>query len=117
MRTTKEEVESFLERLKVKAGIYDIIYEDDRPKNVQTLATLELKPFERDDIIKNLSVKDYSEGPKPEEFFGGDSEMYVFGKLVKNQEIYIKITLGKSNSSVICISFHIAEHPMDYPFK
>lgn len=117
MSATKEEVASFLKRLKVLADIYGIIYEDDRPKNVQTLASLELKPFERDDIIKNLSVEDYSEGPKPEEFFGGDSEMYVFGKLVKNQEIYIKITLGNSNSSVICISFHIAEYTMEFPFK
>ena len=30
--------------------------------------------------------------------------------------IYIKITLGKG-ASALCISFHIAEHPMNYPFK
>jgi hypothetical protein len=42
--------------------------------------------------------------------------MWVFGKDVKGQEVYIKITLGKG-SSALCISFHIAEHPMNYPFK
>lgn len=117
MSATKYEVSSFLKRLRAKAEIYQIIYEDDRPKNTQTLATLELKPYERDEIVKNLSVNDFSEGPMPEDFFGGDSEMYVFGKVVKNQEIYIKVTLGQPNNSVICISFHIAEFQMDYPFK
>ena len=43
-------------------------------------------------------------------------EMWVFGKDVKGQEVYIKITLGKG-ASALCISFHIAEHPMNYPFK
>lgn len=39
------------------------------------------------------------------------------GKDVKGHEVYIKITLGLPNSSTICISFHIAEHKMNYPFK
>ena len=117
MSATKEEVKSFLNRLRAKAEIYRIIYEDNRLKNAQTLASLELKPFERDEIVKNLTVDNYSEGPNRENFFGGSSEMYVFGKVVKNQEIYIKVTLGLANNSVICISFHIAEFPMDYPFK
>ena len=35
---------------------------------------------------------------------------------IKEQEVYIKITLGRGTSA-LCISFHIAEHPMNYPFK
>lgn len=61
MSATKEEVKSFLNRLRAKAEIYRIIYEDNRLKNAQTL--------------------------------------------------------GHANNSVICISFHIAEFPMHYPFK
>jgi len=30
---------------------------------------------------------------------------------------FIKITLGIEGSSVICISFHLAEHKMQYPLK
>ena len=30
--------------------------------------------------------------------------------------IDLEITLGKG-SSALCISFHLAEHPMNYPFK
>lgn len=38
-------------------------------------------------------------------------------KDVDGHEIYIKISLGRPGSNSICISFHIAEHPMQYPFK
>ena len=43
--------------------------------------------------------------------------MWVFGKDVKEREIYIKIMLGCADSQTICISFHIAEYPLSYPFK
>ena len=43
--------------------------------------------------------------------------MWVFGKEVKNREVYIKISMGKANEETICISFHIAEHQIMYPFK
>ena len=46
-----------------------------------------------------------------------EGEMWVFGKDVKEREVYIKITLGYENGQTICISFHIAEHPLVYPFK
>lgn len=117
MGTTKNEVAAFLKRLRAKASIYGIIYEDDRPKNTQTLATLELRPKDRDEVIQKIVVEDYSEGPKPENFLDEDAEIYVFGKLISDYEIYIKVTQGKKNNKIICISFHIAEHPLDYPFK
>ena len=41
----------------------------------------------------------------------------VFGKDVKEREVYIKIMLGCAGSQTICISFHIAEYPLSYPFK
>lgn len=43
--------------------------------------------------------------------------MWVFGKHVKSHETYIKISIGAPGTNAICISFHIAEHPMNYPFK
>ena len=92
---TKEEVQRFLNQMKEKIKVFGIIYRDDRGKNAQTL--------------------DYSEGPVIDTL-NQCGEMWVFGKDVKGQEVYIKITLGKG-SSALCISFHIAEHPMNYPFK
>lgn len=113
---TKKDVSAFINRLQAKAKIFGIVFEDNRPKNLIALTKLEITPAERERIVLEIKPEDYSEGPKPEDFFGGDAEMYVFGKVVKNEEIYIKITLGRPDSSAICISFHLAEHPMKYPF-
>ena len=33
------------------------------------------------------------------------------------QEVYIKISYGMPNRRAICISFHLAEYPMNYPYK
>ena len=67
-------------------------------------------------IVKNLQAEDYVEGPVID-ILNKEGEMLVFGRDVKGREVYIKITLGYENGQTICISFHIAEHPLSYPFK
>ena len=113
---TKEQVEEFLKRLKEKIKVFGIIFRDDRGKNLQTLADLEITAVYRRKVILNIEPEDYSEGPIVDTL-NKVGEMWVFGKDVKGREVYIKITLGHPNNSTICISFHIAEHPMTYPFK
>lgn len=113
---SKEQVEEFLRDLKQKIKIWGILYRDDRGKNAQTIADLELRPVDRDNIIENLKVDDYCQGPLDEKLYGGE-DMWVFGKEVKKNEVYIKITIGFPSSSVICISFHISEYSLNYPFK
>ena len=66
--------------------------------------------------MKNLQVQDYVDGPVID-LLNKRTEMWVFGKDVKEREVYIKITLGYQNGQTIYISFHLAEHPMRYPFK
>ncbi|MEY3501203.1 MAG: hypothetical protein RL308_2876, partial [Bacteroidota bacterium] len=80
------------------------------------LVDLELRPIERKKVLESLTAKDYSQGPIEEKLYGG-SDMWVFGTIIKKQEVYIKITLGALGASVICISFHLAEHKMHYPLK
>lgn len=67
-------------------------------------------------MIRSLKVQDYSEGPLAEKM-RGILAMWVFGKQLKRKEVYIKVSLGITNSVAVCISFHIAEHPINYPFK
>ena len=112
---TKEQVEDFLKRLKEKIKVFDIIFRDDRGKNLQTLATLEITPIYRKQVVLSIEPEDYIEGPIVDTL-NKMGEMWVFGKNVKGQEVYIKIMLGQPNSSTICISFHIAEHPLNHPF-
>ena len=115
MKATKEDVQRFLNQMKEKIKVFGIMYRDDRGKNAQALINLEITPKYRDSVIINLEVEDYSERPVIDTLYRC-GEMWVFGKDVKGQEVYIKITLGKG-SSALCISFHIAERPMNYPFK
>jgi hypothetical protein len=113
---TKEEVQRFLEQFNAKVKVFGIVFRDDRQKNKEALEQLEITPMQREMIVRNLQVQDYSEGPIID-VLNQQGEMWVFGKDVKDREVYIKITLGYQNGQTICISFHIAEHPMQYPFK
>ena len=113
---TRLEVQRFLRTFHAKLKVFDILFRDDRGKNQQALFDLDITPVFRVEIIKSLAVTDYSAGPIVSEL-GKNTEMWVFGKDVKQREVYIKISLGFPNQSVICISFHLAEHEMRYPFK
>jgi len=113
---TRLEVQRFLRTFHAKLKVFDILFRDDRGKNQQALFDLDITPVFRVEIIRSLAVTDYSAGPIVSEL-GKNTEMWVFGKDVKQREVYIKISLGFPNQSVICISFHLAEHEMRYPFK
>ena len=113
---TKEEVQAFLNQFHAKMKIYGILYRDDRGKNQKTLEELEIVPSFRKVVIENLEVEDYIQGPVIDKL-NRLGEMWVFGKDVKGREVYIKIMLGGVNCQTICISFHIAEHPLQYAFK
>jgi hypothetical protein len=109
--STVDEVRSFLQDFKAKLGIWGVVFRDDRGKNVQALLDLDITPVYREQVLRELQVTDYREGPKRETLNGG-ADMWIFGKTIKGQQVYIKITLGFVGVQVICISFHVAEHPM-----
>jgi hypothetical protein len=114
--TNRNDVDIFLNDFKFKLDFYGIFFRDDRGKNAQTLADLEITSNDRIEILKTLEVEDYSEGPKPERLYG-NADMWIFGKIVKEREIYIKISMGLPNSKTLCISFHFSEFDMAFPFQ
>lgn len=113
---TRLEVQRFLRTFHAKLKVFDILFRDDRGKHQAALFDLDITPVYRVEIIKSLAVTDYSAGPIVSEL-GKNTELWVFGKDVKQREVYIKISLGFPIESVICISFHLVERPMEYPFK
>jgi hypothetical protein len=113
---TYDEVSQFLDDFKTKMNVFQIIFRDDRIKNAQTLLDLDIIPEQRKEIITALVPEDYSEGPLDDKLYGINS-MWVFGPLFKEKEIYVKISMGRENDRVICISFHLAEIRMNHPFK
>lgn len=113
---TKDEVNSFLAQFHTKAKVFGVVYFGGREKNMNTLAELGITAKFRDDIVKQISTEDFYKGPEPN-VQNNLGEMWAFGKTINGKEVYIKITLGLTNNSAVCMSFHIAEHTIQYPFK
>jgi len=115
---SKNEIEQFLKEFKRCSQIH-VIDERQDGKNDETLAILGILPKQRLEEIKSLRYKNYFRGPIPDH--GNPSEyVWEFGKRVKGREIYIKlkifVTTGGSKHGK-CLSFHIAERPINYKFK
>jgi hypothetical protein len=98
---SKQEVQQYLKELKVKMEIFGILFLDDRGKNQQTLHDLEISPAKRKEIISSLKAEDYSQGPLDEKMHG-ILPMWVFGKQVKQKEVYIKVSMGIVNHGAVC---------------
>lgn len=113
---TREEVTSFLSNFIAKGRMFGIYFRGDRLKNRQTLADLEISAMQREEEVLTLKTEHYASGPTEDNLNHGE-DMWVFGKQIKGKEVYIKITSGKHNDKAFCISFHIAEHKMSYPFS
>ena len=113
---TREEVKAFLDQFNIKTQVFGIFFRDDSPKNREALYELEITPLQRKIIVQNLTEQDYVEGPVIDAL-NQQGMMWVFGKDVKGHEVYIKITLGYENGQTLCISFHISDYPLAYPYK
>lgn len=107
-----KDVKIFLDEFKQKLTTFGVFFVN-RPKNLQTLADLEITPKYREQILKELTNEDYCQGPLNNDQYG-NNPMWVFGKIIKGQEVYIKITTA---NTAICISFHLAERQLTYPLK
>lgn len=96
--------------------VFDVLFMDDREKNTAALMALGMTRNQRKQVLEELTAMDYCEGPLKDWINGPD--LWVFGKALKGTELYIKVTLGLTKTgSVVCISFHPAEHPMKYPLQ
>jgi hypothetical protein len=116
MIATLAEIQKFLNDFHQKVEVFDIFFIDEREKNLSALGELGIIKGMRKEVIQSLTVEDYSEGPI-KNILNQWGDLWVFGKDVKGQEVYIKISYGMPNKRAICISFHLAEYPMNYPYK
>ena len=128
----RQDVVLFLQEFAVKSKIWDILIRSDRTnqmvgpsaneppvrsdKNMLTLLELEISFADVKRILFELTCEDYSEGPIPDNLYHV-SDIWVFGKIIKKREVYIKIQPGHPNSQTICISFHFSTYKMRYPLK
>ncbi len=115
----KDLVNNYLLRIKdtVVKDRYKFI---NRRKNINSLARVGLMPKDRKDIILSLTYLDYFNGPEDEKDPNFPSGEYMFfGCTIDNYEFFIKTKLyiNDNKESCLCMSFHIAEGPIIYPFK
>lgn len=115
MIKSEEEVRAFLNRFFPKFDVWGILYIN-REKNLEALKMLGITSAMRDSVIRSLDTKDYVETINTL-MLQGDNELWVFGKDYDGTELYIKIAIGAPNDKTICISFHLAEHSIDYAYK
>jgi hypothetical protein len=114
---TRKDVENFLQDFKetVISGTGLIVRKN--PKNFQALAELGITVKQREEILLNLSVDDYSSGPLEDRDYPGD--VWIFGTKIDHIETYIKLKLEtrRGVDFARCYSFHPAEFKMNYPFR
>jgi hypothetical protein len=111
------EIRDFLVEFKgimVKGRGLDIV---NRRENIDTLARMGLTKKNLIEEIMTLSVENYCQGPERDKDRPGD--IWVFGKQIEAEEIYIKLKIAQVGKAKIakCLSFHAANFPLCYPCR
>jgi hypothetical protein len=116
---SKEEIEQFL-------AIFKSCWDGQvvprlNSKNDDTLDILGITPKHRREEGRRVHYKDYFRGPSPDHDGDSTKEWWEFGRWIKGYEVYIKIRVYKRRRDdryvAKCMSFHIAEEKITYPFK
>ena len=100
----KTEVEHFLREFKEKMRITQVFFRDDRGKNAQTLADLELRPIDREKVLKDLKIEDYSDGPL-EDVLNSESDLWIFGKEIKKKKSTLRSALDMAEEESYVFRF------------
>lgn len=114
---SQDETRKFLLEFKkaatAKSGV-DLV---PRKDSLETIKQLGLTKRNLEGILLDLSVADYCDGPKADRDKPG--EIWEFGKNLDGHEVYIKLKVVAVGESRIakCISFHIAQYPMKFPYR
>jgi hypothetical protein len=110
-------VEAFLKALREaisKNGLHVI----PRASNTQALLDLGLTPKLREEIVLNLQVENYAQGPLPDDQ-GMPGDVWIFGCEVNSREVYVKLKLVEVQGEKYtkCLSFHPSQYTLQYPLK
>lgn len=113
--TYKAQAALFLVQMKklVKEGRYVFIPRD---KNIAALAKLGWRETDLVDFLWGLTSENYSSGPE-EDLDYPSEEVWIFGDEIDGTEYYIKLKIRLETETVVCISFHAAKEPLQYPFR
>ena len=88
-----------------------------REESLDTIARLGITIPQAKNEILGLTYEDYYRGPIPDTDSRKGGKYWEFGKLIRGQEIFIKLKTVSEHSVAVCFSFHIPERQIEYPFK
>ncbi len=113
------EVNEYLLRIKlaVTSGNYRFV---NRKKNLDSMALVGLLPKHVKECILDLTYLNYFNGPEEERDVGFAAGEYMFfGCEISGNEFFIKLKLegGGGDETCVCISFHVAESKIFYPYR
>ena len=116
-KAPREAIGKFLQEFKEIATEGGGIHFIHRRKNIESLAYLGLTRRNCKEEILSLSVVDYCGGPKADR--GKPGEIWEFGKVIAGMEVYIKLKIAQVGEERIakCLSFHVAQVPIRFPYK
>lgn len=90
-----------------------------KEKQYSTPYTMLCLEYDKTDIVeqlKELTLKNYSETLIDKDD-ANPPLLFVFGKTINNQQIYIKLKIKEKPSKyVLCVSFHYAKYKMHFPY-
>jgi hypothetical protein len=116
----KQAIRDFLEEVKQTIAGTGRDYQRwllvNRRENIECMAELGFNYSDIRDAILELSVADYCEGPLRDRDAPGD--MWVFGKVMGHEEIYIKLKLASFGrvKKLRIVSYHPARESLCYPY-
>lgn len=113
--TQRHQVVLFLLEVK-RRGQKDFRFEE-RPQNMATLAKIGITKSDAKSRVMALTVEDFSAGPKVRDDGRGDQESWEFGIHVNGTLVYVKLSLPDNPERCVCVSFHVPEYPMTFPFR
>lgn len=108
-------VKLILFKIKMLIGEGKCSFEEQREKNMKTLAALGLLPKDVFQILTELTPQNYYRGPSTDYDTNEIETIWEFGITLEGQEIYIKLKL--TADFVKDISFHFAEKELKFPLK
>ena len=118
----KSEINNFLSQMREVIGKINGFHFVDREKNLNSLYKHGLKIDIAKFYIETLEVKDYWKGPEPDDKEFNNYDWWFFAREINtvlgNTLFYIKIRIEtRGREQVICLSFHEADYPIDFPYK
>lgn len=123
VKTTKAEVQRFLTKLSeiLNDDSFDVskhLIFIQNSKNMQTLMDLDYDTQQIVEHLKTLTITEFSE-VKIDNENAYPPYLWVFGRYIERHLVYIKLKIREKEDStkVVCLSFHIAVHPMSFPYK